>query len=231
MTTFLSTCVFSAAPVSDLALSGSSSQSSTPIEKKLQQLTRLLDARNKAQVRMQTQLDEISQEMNQMKGSIELFNHKLEQVETRQRNLYQSIGSNKPSDTKTEEDTTGGADKIAYQKAVNLVLVNKEFTQAITAFEAFIIDNPESSYVANSHYWLGQLLYKQKKRKEARNAFLTVSEKFPESTKHPDALFKIGIIDEYLGDIDSAKTFYNKVLTEFPDSSAAGLSKKRLANF
>jgi tol-pal system protein YbgF len=109
-----------------------------------------------------------------------------------------------------------------------LVLINKDYNQAISAFEAFIGNYPQSEYLANSHYWLGQLLYQQQKRKEARVAFLLVSDKFPQSGKRADSLFKIGVIDEYLGELASAKDFYQKVLKEYPNSSAAGLAKKRL---
>lgn len=232
MAAFLSASVFAAAPVNDVTATKNNLQ----IEKQLQELTRLLETRNKMQVRLQNQLDELSQEMNQIKGSIELFNHKVEQVENRQRNLYQLIEEqSKPVVTQVANngpEVEGAEDeKMAYQNAVDLVLVNKEYEQAIVAFEAFVIDHPQSSYVANSHYWLGQLLYKQKKRNEARSAFLTVTEQFPNSSKRPDALFKIGIIDEYLGKVASAKEFYNKVLKEYPDSSAAGLAKKRLQGF
>ena len=229
MATFLSASVFAAAPVKDVTASKNNMQ----IDKQLQELTRLLETRNRMQVRMQNQLDELSLEMNQIKGNLELFNHKIEQIESRQRNLYQLIEEQgKPAAMKTADNGSAvdGADdgKAAYQKAVDLVLVNKEYEQAITAFKAFVDAYPQSGYVANSHYWLGQLLYKQKKRNEARASFLIVTEQFPNSSKRPDALFKIGIIDEYLGELASAKQFYNQVLKEFPNSSAAGLAKKRL---
>ena len=237
VTTFLSASVFAAAPVSDVTMRQSNAQvilqDSSQVENKLQQLTRLLETRNKMQVRLQSQLDQLALEMSQMKGSIELFNHKLDQVESRQRNLYQLIDDlSAPAPVAaTNDNAVGGDDKIAYEKAVDLVLVNKDFGQAVTAFEAFIIDHPQSNYIANSYYWLGQLLYKQKKRSEARTAFLTVVDKYPDSNKRADALYKIGFIDEYTGDIKSAKIFYTKVVSEFPDSSAAGLSNKRLASF
>lgn len=229
MATFLSASVFAAAPVNDVTVTKNNGQ----IETQLQELSRLLETRNKMQVRLQNQLNELSQEMRQMKGSIELFNHKVEQIENRQRNLYQLIEQqSKPAATQVVTNTPvtegGAAEKAAYQKAVDLVLVNKDYEQAIIAFEAFVIDYPKSSYVANSHYWLGQLLYKQQKRNEARKAFLNVTEKFPNSSKRPDALLKIGIIDEYLGELASAKVFYNKVLNEYPNSSAAGLAEKRV---
>lgn len=231
MATFISASSFAAAPVNDVT----SRKSNEQIEKQLDELTRLLDSRNRMQIRFQSQLDDLSQEMSQMTGSLELFNHKIEQIENRQRNLYQLIEEQKNAVAKApvnsgpeNTDPIAVDEKAAYQSAVDLVLVEKDYQQAITAFEAFVIDHPKSALIANSQYWLGQLLYKEKKRAEARNAFLIVVEKYPDSSKRADSLFKIGIIDEYLGKKNSAKTFYNKVLKEYPNSSASGLASKRL---
>ena len=231
LATFLSASSFAAAPVSDVT----SSSSNKDIIKQLDDLKRVLDSRNRMQIRFQNQLDELSQEVSQMSGDLELFNYKIEQIEGRQRNLYQLIDEQKNSAPNTSiaqssenSEPVAVDEKAAYQAAVDLVLVQKDYQQAITAFEAFVIDHPESSLIANAQYWLGQLLYKEKKRNEAREAFLIVTDKYPNSSKRADSLFKIGIIDEYLGEINSAKTFYNKVLKEYPNSSAAGLAGKRL---
>ena len=235
MTSFISTSVFAAAPINDLTIDQNYADiTNSDVHKQLLELSRLLKMRNKMQVRLQSQLDELSQEVSEVKGSIELFNHKLEQVEDRQRNLYQLVDDQSKSTVatvKTENtNAAAGDDKDAYQKALNLVLVNKEYTQAVTAFEAFVIDHPKSTYIANSYYWLGQLLHKEQKLTEARAAFMTVVEKHATSNKYPDALYKVGFIDEVLGKIPSAKSFYTRVVSEFPNGSAAGLAKKRLAN-
>jgi tol-pal system protein YbgF len=232
MASFLSTSSFAATPVTDVT----AKKSNETIEKQLNELTRLLESRNRMQIRFQSQLDELSKEVSQMGGNLELFNHKIDQIEERQRNLYQLIEEQKTQLAKTpsKNNTTGSSEpialdeKAAYQSAVDLVLVEKNYEQAITAFEAFVIDHPESSLIANSQYWLGQLLYKEKKRDEARNAFLIVTDEYPDSNKRADSLFKIGIIDEYLGKKDSAKIFYKKVLKEYAGSSAASLASKRL---
>lgn len=229
MASILPVSVFAGPPVNDVT-----SAASTPsLEKKLQDLSHLLETRNRMQQRFQNQLDRLAQEMSEIKGSVELFHHKIEQVESRQRDLYQQIEEQKKvkiSPVINENSVLLGAEseQLAYQSAVDLVLVNKEYDQAIIAFEAFVSDYPKSNYVANAQYWLGQLLYKEKKREQSRAAFLIVIEQYPESNKRSDALFKIGIIDEYLGAIVSAKDFYHKVLNEYPDSAAAGLAEKRL---
>ena len=231
MATFLSAPSFANAPVTDVT----SVRSNDQIEIKLNELAHLLESRNRMQIRFQNQLEELSQEVSQISGHIELFNHKIEQIENRQRNLYKLIDEQKNVTTSTpvknspDSNDTGSIDeKAAYQSAVDLVLVAKDYQQAITAFEAFVIDYPESSLIANSQYWLGQLLYKEKKRDEARSAFLIVTEKYPDSSKRADALLKVGIIDEYLGKNDSAKIFYEKVIKEYAGSSAASLASKHL---
>ncbi|MEH6454211.1 MAG: tol-pal system protein YbgF, partial [Psychromonas sp.] len=229
MAAFLTNTAFAAAPVNDVTQGSGNSN----VEKELNDIKRLLESRNRMQQRFQNQLTEISDELNQMKGDMEQFDYKINQIENRQRNLFELIEDRKAGPTtkatgSKSKTPVNANEKASYQAAVDLVLINKDFEQAITAFEAFVIDYPNSEYVANSQYWLGQLFYKEKKRAEARNAFVIVTEKFPDSNKRADSLFKIGIIDEYLGKTTSAKTFYEKVLKEYPNSSAANLAKKRM---
>ncbi|MFT6349478.1 MAG: tol-pal system protein YbgF [Psychromonas sp.] len=227
--TLFSTFAFSAAPVNDVTGAERGS-----VEQQLEKFTRLLESRNRMQISMQNQLTQLSNELREIKGGMELFEHKISEIENRQRNLYQlveqpkAVSSTTTTTTNSTVSATSAGEQSSYQAAKDLVLVNKDFNQAITAFEAFIIDYPQSELLPNSHYWLGLVLYQQKKRKEARIAFLTVSEKFPQSAKRADSLFKIGIIDEYLGELVSAKDFYQKVLKEYPNSTAAGLAQKQL---
>ena len=105
----------SAAPVIDVSSSSSSSprvQDQAPAPKtapnfnlgnvqppvnkgsvtdRLANLERKLDARNRAQVNVQRQLDELQNEMNELRGVTELHTHQLSQVLERQRELYQEL--------------------------------------------------------------------------------------------------------------------------------------------
>ncbi len=226
MATCLSTSVYAIAPVSDVTGYGGQQK----IEKQIKELTRLLESRNKMQIRFQNQLDEIAGEVSQIKGTLEVFDRKMDQIENRQRNLYQLLDENKTAKPapKGLVSPQPQNEKEAYQKAVNLVLVNKNYQKAIVAFNDFIATYPKSNYIPNGQYWLGQLLYKEKEREKARQAFLVVTEKYLTSNKRADSLFKIGIIDEYLGKNSSAKIFYKKVIQEYADSSVATLAKQRL---
>jgi len=226
---FSSSQLYAAAPVSDATVS---TASNVELLKRVDELTRVMDARNKMQIRLQSQLDQLGQEVTMVKGTLEVFSNQLEQIEERQRELYERLEerqqSSQPTSSTTIASQPGGADKAAYQSAVDLVLNDKQYAQAITAFQAFVVDHPQSNYVPNAQYWLGQLLYKEKKRTEAKTAFLVVTEKYPDSNKRPDALLKIGIIEEYAGSTTSAKSYYQKTISEYPSSSAASLAAERL---
>ena len=226
MASFISTAPLIAAPVNDVALTNDQ------LSKQVQSLTRQLTNRNKMQVRLQNELDELSTELSQVKGQNELFEYKFEQMEKRQREMLISISdleSRKPvSVASSQAPAVEKTEQSAYQSAVDLVLKNKDYDQAIVAFNLFVTDHPESALVANAQYWLGQLLYKQKQRPDARKAFLIVVDKYPQSNKRADSMLKVGIIDESLGNKESAKKYYNMILKEYGTSSAATLAATRL---
>jgi tol-pal system protein YbgF len=119
-------------------------------------------------------------------------------------------------------------EQSAYQAAVDFILKSKDYDKAISAFTAFVANYPKSTLVANSYYWLGQLYYKKQQFKNAQQSFAEVVNNFSKSAKRSDAILKIGVIDETLGDVPSAKKAYNKVLKEYPNSSPAELAAKRL---
>ena len=52
--------------------------------------------------------------------------------------------------------------------------------------------------------------------------------RYPENTKAPGALFKIGRLQQAAGNLQTARASYQKVLTDYPDAPAAGLARQRL---
>eukprot|EP00487_Bulimina_marginata_P012391 TRINITY_DN8629_c0_g2_i1.p1 TRINITY_DN8629_c0_g2~~TRINITY_DN8629_c0_g2_i1.p1 ORF type:complete len:109 (-),score=28.68 TRINITY_DN8629_c0_g2_i1:147-473(-) len=90
--------MFTASAVSALAVAkapvidvNSNSIDSAALTEQLTNLSRKLDSRNKAQVNIQRQLDQLQTEVNELRGVTELHTHQLGQVLERQRELYQEI--------------------------------------------------------------------------------------------------------------------------------------------
>ncbi|NQZ04686.1 tol-pal system protein YbgF [Idiomarina sp.] len=242
------------APVSSL------NQSASSLEQRLATIERMLDARQGAQLEMLNTLSSLQQDVAELRGITEEHEYRLEQLLERQREIYQEIdrrfsqlkqqgggssysmddmqtvptSSNSGNSTASNSSNSGYSANMsendAYDKAIALVLEDKRYDAAIPAFESFLQNFPNSTYVPNAHYWLGQLLYAQQEYQKAHDHFKQVVDNYPDSNKRADCLLKLGVIAAEQGKTADAKTFYQQVLTEYSDSTEANLAKQRLSN-
>ena len=102
----------------------------------------------------------------------------------------------------------------AYDRAIALVLEERRYDDAIPAFQNFITNYPNSNYLGNAHYWLGQLLYARNDYTEAERHFLEVVENFPESSKRADCMLKLGIMAQSEDNLDQARSHFQAVIEE-----------------
>lgn len=116
----------------------------------------------------------------------------------------------------------------SYESAVNLVLKERNYDAAIPAFEAFVREYPNSSYAANSYYWLGQLYFTKNETLKAKAHFERVVSQFSTSSKAPDALAKLAQLAEKSGDMVAAKQFYQLLVKNYPQSKVAKTAQAKL---
>jgi tol-pal system protein YbgF len=233
------------APVIDVSSSNNQSPKATgSLVEQLASVERKLDSRNRAQVNIQRQLDDMQTQVNELRGVTELHTHQLSQVLERQRELYQELDrrvsealkptSQVPSaiavDTSTVSQTYSNdlTENEAYDKALNLVLKDKRYEEAIPAFRSFNQAYAQSSYAPNAHYWLGQLLFNKGELAEAEIEFTVVVDKFKDSSKRPDALLKLAMVAQQQKNTAKAINLYRQLLSEYPDSTSAQLARPRL---
>lgn len=225
------------APVTDL--------SESSLEQRLTILERMVNTRANSQHRIQEQLDFMQEEVNALRGTLELHNHQLEKILERQRELYLEIDkrieevASQPSIVvpvagQVEPDAGGYVlsedENEAYDKAVNLILKDKQYELAIPQFQAFITKFPNSSYAPNAHYWLGQLLFNKQDWAGAGEQFQVLISGYPDSSKRADAMFKLGVVEQKRSNLARAKQLFEQVITEYPDTSSRKLAETRLSN-
>lgn len=234
------------APVSDLnsgnaTTTTTTSPSSSFNETDVQRLERLLENRNRVQLQMQQQLDEMALEISELRGQLEKNSYDMQQMLQRQRELFIELDkvrsqaaapviASQPEENQQAEGgtfSTNVDEQTAYQNAVDLILKKRDYTGAITALNQFQQDYPESTFTPNAHYWLGQLYFAKKQDKEAAKNFLAVIA-FPESNKRADALVKLGDISKRNNNLAKATEYYQAVLDEYPSSSSAKLAEQGL---
>jgi len=212
------------------------------LEERIARLERMLEARNQAQLEMQQQLDAVENDVNSLRGEVEVHGHKLEQILARQRDLYQEL-ERRLSQPAVADSVSGAAQSAVaavaapateqgeserYQTAINLVLKERKNEQGAKALTEFLQKYPQSSYAPNAHFWIGQLKYIKNDFDGAEKSFLTVVNDYAKSAKRSEALLKLGLIADNKNNSAKAANLYKQVIREYPSSSAARLAKTKL---
>ena len=114
-----------------------------------------------------------------------------------------------------------------YQEGVHLVLNGKPL-EARNKLSVFLKNNPSDKLAPNALYWIGETYYSEKNFAQSILKFKEVSRRFPKANKVPDAMLKIGLAYDKLGDKENA-VFYLRTLTDdYPKSDPAKIAIKRL---
>lgn len=129
----------------------------------------------------------------------------------------------------SQSPATAQGDNEAYQAAFALVR-ERRFDEARSAFQAFIRQYPQSSNRANAHYWIGEIDLAQQSLASAKLEFERVVNEFSGHNKVPDALYKLGVVEDRLGNGQAARKVFEQLLNQYPQSSAAGLARNYTAS-
>lgn len=116
-----------------------------------------------------------------------------------------------------------------YVKAFGLYSANN-FDGAISAFDAFVKNNPKSDFVANAIYWIGECHYSLSDLPKARESFMKVSGTYPNSQKAPDALLKLGYTLSAMNEKEKANAIFDTLIKTYPSSGSAQKARERLSS-
>ena len=128
----------------------------------------------------------------------------------------------------TNDDTLSVEDQ--FQAAFDNIR-NKNWDQAKQSLENFIKNNPEDQLSGSAHYWLGELYILEKKFRDAALTFAEGYQKFPESIKAPDMLFKLSQSLYEVGKIDESCKTMEKLLNDYPDGKFSKKIKKQITEY
>ncbi len=194
------------------------------------------------------QLQVLQQEVLQLRGLVEQQNHEIKKLKQQRLDDYLDLdrrvselakggvsGASSPNPERTSSGTplpvSGGVassqdERKHYKKAMNLVLRELRYDDAIVELKKHLDDFPSGRYTANAKYWLGEVYLKKKDYEEARQWFSRVIGDHPAHNKMHDAQYKLGVVYHLLGDESTAKTLLEKVSAS--SSNAARLASNYL---
>ena len=195
----------------------------------------------------------LQDEVRRLHGVVEELNHRIDRLEREQRERYIELdqrilelrgGATVAEGEEGATDAVAGAPAVpatereAYNVAIELVNAARplpeseqrpEYRRALEMFRDIVKDYPNGEFTANAFYWIGQLHFALKEYEDARAAFAQVDLLYDDHPKVPDALYKLGEVYNVLGDVERAREYLNRVINDFPNSTAAGLARKYLA--
>lgn len=209
-------------------------------------------------------LDQLEQEIRQLRGDLDLYRYRQEEAMQRQQQLYtdldrrlqaleeqsgvaapQVAGPEIPDMARQPEPDTAlppgqpaspppalpspasGTEQAAYEQAFNMLREGR-YQQAISAFQAFLRDYPNSPLAGDAQYWLGETYYVTREFDRAREAFLALGSNYPEHDKIPDALLRLGYTFQELNERAKARQVLQQLIESYPQSRAAELAQQRL---
>ncbi len=120
-----------------------------------------------------------------------------------------------------------GNEQGAYEKAFNL-LTEGRYEEAEVSFRSFLKRYSKGSYAGNAQYWLGEVYYLGRDFDKALAEFGKVVANYPNSPKRANALLKMGFTWFEKANYAKAKGLLQRVVKEYPKTSAARLASNRL---
>ncbi|MCB9591727.1 MAG: tol-pal system protein YbgF [Sandaracinaceae bacterium] len=102
----------------------------------------------------------------------------------------------------------------------------RRLPDATAAFERFVAQHPDHPYADNAMYWRAEIDYTRRDYAAALSRFSRLIERFPRGNKVPDALLRIGLCYERMGQRDRARRVFSRLRQQYPDTVAARMASR-----
>jgi len=165
-------------------------------------------------------IQELTQKVERLEFELATLGNKVDKVNTDIDFRLNQLSVQKPTEAAAIPETKTGSDKEAYESAYAL-LKTGDYEAAEQAFLKFMTDYPDSTYLGNANYWLGESYYARGQYAEAAGLFADGFTKYKDNTKAPDNMLKLGLTMKQLGKKSEACTAFKGLASEFPKANEA----------
>lgn len=200
------------------------------------------------QLNLPASFAKIQQSLADLRGLIDIQGHQIKQLEDQQRRLYAdldqristtavadnaspSVAPTKPAAVNSVSSQTAKAasdeETQAYNDAIKMI-TDKKYTAATPALQKYLRKYPAGQYVANAHYWLGELYAIAGNNSQAVNEFNIVVKNYANTSKAADSLLKLASMAFNKAEFNQAKQYWQMIVQKYPNSSAARIANMHL---
>ncbi len=177
---------------------------------------------------------EVGTAVSGLRQEIQKLSVKLDDTNNRIAGLYQKVEDSQVKASSLRNLPSGNGqgsggvepDQV-YSQAYNDYLMGN-YDLAITGFQDFLTNYPNSEYADNAMHYLGVCYFEQNRYEQAIQAFDQVINLYPKGDKTPVAYFKKAAAYQALQKNNEAVDTWKKLYTLFPDSQEAKLAAQEL---
>jgi tol-pal system protein YbgF len=113
-----------------------------------------------------------------------------------------------------------GTTREQYDFAFDL-LKRTEYAQAEQALKQFVAAHPNDPLASNAQYWLGETFFARNNFADAAAQYLVGYQKYPQSPRAPEYLYKLGLSLGKLGKKPEACAAFARFQKEYPNAAGA----------
>lgn len=127
----------------------------------------------------------------------------------------------------TAAPAAAGDPRVLYQQAQKSYS-NNDWNSALTQFDAYLKDYPNSDQSANAQFWKAKCLLNTEKYADAVKSFEGMRSTYPTSSKIPFAMHNQAVAHSRLGQTAEAERLMQAVIDQYPMSPVAEQAKSDL---
>ena len=169
-----------------------------------------------------------------MLGRLEELEHQVQLLRHENRDRYVEIDErilalSGQATASTNAISTAPPDSEAgmYRNAFSLI-EDGEYEGAVGLLEEMVKAYPNGTHLPDAFYWLGQTYAQMEPPllEQARQNLVQLVRLFPDHAKTPEGMYKLGTIYDQLEDKPKALEYLERVVNDFPDTTAAHLAEE-----
>ena len=160
---------------------------------------------------LQNEIDELRKEVNQINSRNSQLNSGVLKEE---------------SELNVNYDNSENAKK-EFESSFEL-LRKGNYISAEIALREYVNNFPNGPYTDDAKFWLAESLFSQNKYNEALGIFNQIINQYPDSEKMMESILKSGFSHQELGNLSAAEAIFQRVIRDYPNSSASSLAEERL---
>ena len=122
---------------------------------------------------------------------------------------------------------TQAASATLYDRGM-ILFKEKKYREAYNLFSEHLDKNPTGPQAVTARYYAAESLYEDKNYELSILEFQKVIVEHPQDSLTPKALYKQGLSFEKIGDPETARIVYNKLVDTYPESVEVASAKTRL---